>query len=176
MSEMRRPEPNPAAMEAQAVPELLDECRAELDEARRSADEFRDKYLRTAAQIDNARKRAEREAQARAAEAQQAWLLELLTVVDNLERALDQPAEAAGLRRGVELTLRQLEQVLRRAGVERLPVAPGDPFDPSWHEAMAARVGDVPDDRVGAVMQAGYQRDGVLLRPARVVVEQPPGR
>jgi molecular chaperone GrpE len=90
-------------------------------------------------------------------------------VIDNLERALTTPADASGLRQGVEMTLRQLMRVLAQAGVERMDVEPGQAFDPSYHEAVAVRPGDVSQDTVDDVEQAGYVHDGVVLRPARVI-------
>jgi molecular chaperone GrpE len=65
---------------------------------------------------------------------------------------------------------RQLIQVLGQAGVERVAVASGQPFDPVYHEAVEACPGDVSEDTGAGVVQAGYRHDGVVLRPARVVV------
>jgi molecular chaperone GrpE len=153
-----------------AAPMTLDEYQTVLAEARSEADELRDKYLRAVAETENARKWAERNAQARATDSQRRLLRQLLEVIDNLDRALMMPAEASGLRQGVDMTLRQLLGVLAQAGVERIAVESGQPFDPSQHEAVAVRTGDVPQDTVVDVEQAGYMHDGVVLRPARVVV------
>jgi molecular chaperone GrpE len=155
--------------EEQEAQMTLGEYRAVLSEARSEADEFRDKYLRAVAEAENARKWAERDTQARATENQRRLLRQLLEVIDNLERALARPADAAALHQGVEMTLRQLTRVLAQAGVERIGVEPGQPFDPSYHEAVEARTGDVPQDTVVEVEQPGYLHDGVVLRPARVV-------
>jgi molecular chaperone GrpE len=108
--------------------------------------------------------------QARAIENQRRLLRQLLEVIDNLERALATPADASGLRQGVEMTLRQLLRVLGQAGVERIAVEAGQPFDPSQHEAVAVHTGDVSQDTVADVEQAGYLHDGAVLRPARVAV------
>jgi molecular chaperone GrpE len=147
----------------------LDEYETVLAEARGEADERRDKYHRAVAEAENARKWAERDTQARATESQRRLLRQLLEVIDNLERALTMPAEASGLRLGVEMTLRQLLQVLAQAGVERIAVESGQPFDPAFHEAVEVRPGDVSQDTVLDVEQAGYLHNGVVLRPARVV-------
>jgi molecular chaperone GrpE len=146
---------------------------AQLNEARRQVDELQDKYLRAAAQAENARKWAERDIQARATENKRALLRELLDVTDNLGLALAQPGDAQTLRQGVQLTLRQLEQVLSRAGVQRIPVEPGQPFDPVYHEAIEVRDAAVPQDTVADVAYSGYMHDGFILRPARVVVTRP---
>jgi molecular chaperone GrpE len=152
-----------------ATPMTPDEYQTVLAEARSEADELRDKYLRAVAEAENARKWAERDAQVRATESQRRLLRQLLEVIDNLERALTTPADASGLRQGVDMTLHQLMRVLAQAGVERMAVESGQAFDPSYHEAVAVRPGDVSQDTVGDVEQAGYVNDGVVLRPARVV-------
>jgi molecular chaperone GrpE len=89
-------------------------------------------------------------------------------VIDNLDRVLAPPAEASGLRQGVELTLRQLLRVLSQAGVERITVEAGQPFDLLYHEAVAVRTGNVPQASVVAVEQPGYLHGGVVLRPVHV--------
>jgi molecular chaperone GrpE len=155
--------------EEHAAPMTLDEYQTVLAEARSEADELREKYRRAVAETENARKWAERDTQARATESQRRLLRQLLEVIDNLERALMMPAEASGLRQGVEMTLRQLLQVLAQAGVERIAVESGQPFDPAFHEAVEVRPGDVSQDTVLDVEQAGYLHNGVVLRPARVV-------
>lgn len=157
-------------------PDNLEDCQAALGEARQEAEELRDKYLRTAAEVENVRKWTERDTLARAKETQRNLLHQLLEVIDNLERALAQPAEQRVLHQGLQLTLRQLEQVLARAGLERVPAQPGQPFDPTSHEAVEVRQGNVSQPTVGEIVQSGYVHEGVLLRPARVVVVQPINR
>ena len=155
--------------EERAAPMTLDEYQTILAEARNEADELRDKYLRAVAEAENARKWAERDTQTRATESQRRLLRQLLEVIDNLERALTAPAEAPGLRQGVDMTLHQLLRVLAQAGVERIGVESGQPFDPSFHEAVEVRPGDVSQDTVIDVEQPGYLHNGVVLRPARVI-------
>jgi molecular chaperone GrpE len=166
---MAQPDPT-HGHEERAAPTTLDECQTVLAEARSEADELRDKYLRAVAEAENARKWAERDAQTRATESQRRLLRQLLEVIDNLERALTAPGEPSGLRQGVEMTLRQLTRVLAQAGVERIAVESGQPFDPMYHEAVEVRPGDVFEDTVVEVVQLGYLHHGVVLRPARVVV------
>jgi molecular chaperone GrpE len=166
---MAQPDPIHGHAEHTA-PTTLDECQTALTEARSEADELREKYLRAVADAENARKWAERDAQTRTIESQRRLLRQLLEVIDNLERALTLPAEPAALHQGVDMTLRQLTQVLAQAGVERLAVESGQPFDPLYHEAVEARTGDVSQDTVVEVVQSGYLHQGAVLRPARVVV------
>jgi molecular chaperone GrpE len=153
-----------------ADPMTLAEYQMALAAARHEADDLRDRYLRAVAESDNARKWGERDAQAHAAEGQRRLLRQLLEVIDNLERALAAPGQPSGLRQGVDMTLRQLLRVLAAAGVERIAVEAGQSFDPLYHEAIEVRPGDVTQDTVVNVEQAGYLHDGVVLRPARVVV------
>lgn len=158
--------------EAAEVETRLDDCHAQLEEAQQQIETLQDKYLRAAAQADNVRKRTERDMQARATADRRELLRQLLDVIDNLERALAQPAQTDVLRQGVQLTHRQLEGVLRRAGAERIGVEPGDPFNPEVHEAVEVRRGQSDEPTVTTVVQPGYLYGNVLLRPARVVVTQ----
>ena len=166
---MAQPDPT-REDEGRAAPPTPDEYQTARAEARRETDELREKYLRAVAEAENARKWAERDAQIKATESQRRLLRQLLEVVDNLERALAVPAEPSGLRQGVEITLRQLTWVLAQAGVERIAVEPGQPFDPVYHEAVEVRTGDMSEDTVVEVVQPGYLHEGMVLRPARVVV------
>jgi len=135
--------------------------------------DLRDRSMRTLADFDNYRKRAERERQ----EAKRYALLEpmrdLLEVVDNLERAVSAGGSADDLKQGVEMILRQLHELLRRHGV--LPIeAEGRVFDPAVHEAVARReADDVDEPTVAEEYQKGYMLHERLLRPSRVVVVVP---
>jgi molecular chaperone GrpE len=151
----------------------LGECQAALEAARDEAAELRDKYMRAAAETENARKRAERDAAALVGRRLRDFSARLLEVADNLERALAHAPAGDALRPGVEATLKQLQSALRQEGVEPIAVAPGAPFDPQLHEAIAGYPADVERETVAEVTQAGYTYDGQLLRPARVVVALP---
>jgi molecular chaperone GrpE len=153
----------------------LGECQAALEAARGEAAELRDKYMRAAADLENARKRAERDATALVARRLRDFSARLLEVADNLERALAHAPAGDALRPGVEATLKQLQGALRQEGVEPLAVAPGALFDPQLHEAIAGHPADVEHETVAEVTQSGYTFDGQLLRPARVVVALPSG-
>ncbi|MGE5225051.1 MAG: nucleotide exchange factor GrpE [Omnitrophica WOR_2 bacterium] len=147
-----------------------DDCISQLERCQKDAADYKDKYLRAAAQADNIRKWTERDIQARATEEKRLLLSQLLEVADNIQMALEDET-GASLKQGVELTLRQLENVLSRAGVNRVPVEIGQPFDPYYQEAVEARPanGAEPHTVVGLV-RPGYMHNNVLLRPARVIV------
>jgi molecular chaperone GrpE len=151
----------------------LGECQVALEAARAEAAELRDKYLRAAAEAENVRKRAERDAAALGARRVREFSASLLEVADNLERALAHAPPGDALRPGVEATLQQLQSALRQQGVEPIAAAPGAPFDPQLHEAIGGHVADVAHETVAEVAQAGYTFEGQLLRPARVVVALP---
>ena len=132
----------------------------------------KDLYLRLTADFDNFRKRTAQEADRRAAGQKEAFILELLSVIDNLERALatDVSASPEQLRHGVDLTVQQLRQLLHRHGIEH-EESLGKPFDPHRHEAI--RIGHdptLPDHSVLEVIQRGYRRGEEVFRPAKVVV------
>lgn len=147
---------------------------AEVAELRREIADLRDRSMRTLADFDNFRKRAERERAEIRRQAAAEVVRDFLDVVDNLERAAAAGGSAEDLKTGVDMILRQLSEVLRRQGVERVP-AVGERFDPSFHDAVLRREDPgVAEPRVVEEMQAGYRMDNRLLRPSRVVVAVPP--
>lgn len=137
------------------------------------AAEWRDKYLRLAADLENSKRRFERQYRHRAQQEEERLVRDLLPLADNLERALAHASPAAtqtGLYSGVELTLRDFLAALARHGVERIE-ALGEPFDPEMHEAVgAAPHPTLPPGTVMHVELPGYTYHDRLLRPARVMV------
>src|SRR4051812_22413343 len=132
----------------------------------------RDEYLslarRTKADFENYRKRVSREASEAEARGRAALARDLLSVVDNLERALAAADGAPNhLAEGVRLVHEELSGVLANAGIESFEPT-GEQFDPDQHEAMMTRPG--PAGEVLEVFQKGYRLNGSILRPARVVV------
>ncbi len=129
-------------------------------------------YLRLAADFDNFRKRTAQEAERRAAAQKETFIRELVPVIDNLERALSSAASSSPeqLRDGVQMTLQQLQQLLRRHGIEP-EESRGQPFDPHRHEAVTMRSdSSKPDHVVLETLQRGYRRGDESFRPAKVVV------
>jgi molecular chaperone GrpE len=168
-----------AAMDQQATagpegspPGELEQLRAELDEARGQAAQQRDLVLRAAAELDNIRKRAARDVEQAHRYALEKLVQELLPVVDGLESAVatGARADAASLAAGQEATLKLLKKALERFAVVTLDPQ-GEPFDPERHEAMAMQDSPTAEPHsVLHVVQRGYELNGRLLRPARVIV------
>ena len=129
-------------------------------------------YQSLVGEFQSFKRRSRQESDARAAAQKDAFILELLPAIDNLERALsaDRSPGSPQFRQGVEMTLEQLRLLLRRDGVESdEPV--GRLFDPHRHEAVAQRRDASQADHVVLhVFQRGYHRGANLLRPAKVVV------
>ena len=145
-----------------------------LAEARRAAQEHLDRALRAQAELENVRRRAERDLAQAHKFALERFVSELLPVKDSLELGLAASAEkgatAAGIAEGVELTLRMFEQAMEKFGVE--PVDPaGDPFNPEFHQAMTMQESDTAESgTVLTVVQKGYLLNERLVRPAMVIV------
>ena len=133
-------------------------------------------YLRAVAEMENFRKRADRELENARKYAIERFAQELVTVGDSLEAGIAAGASNPGpaLLEGAEATLKQLHRAFDKAGIKIIDPA-GQPFDPEWHEAMVAQESaDQPANTVMVVIQKGYSLNGRLLRPARVIVSKAP--
>jgi len=155
-----------------------------LAQALGDAAQYKDKWMRSAADFDNYRKRMRREVSDAEKKGREQLLRDLLPVFDNLERAtshanLGEGAEVAGVKGlldGIDLVARQFRDALSRLGIERVE-AVGRPFDPSIHEAIQhLETADFEPGSIAAEVQPGYRDGERLLRPALVVVAKaPPG-
>jgi molecular chaperone GrpE len=154
--------------------EQIQQLREALEAKSREVEEQRDRYLRAAAEFDNAKKRAAREREEYTRYANETLLRELLPVLDNFERALVAARSergAAAVASGVELIQRELLRVLEKVGVTSF-ASVGQPFDPERHEAVA-RVPAGPERPEGMVVDEtarGYLLHSRVLRPAMVTV------
>jgi molecular chaperone GrpE len=157
-------------------PGLGDES-VELAAAKREAAENYDRFLRTRAELENVLRRQERERIELSKYASEALARDLLTSIDDLERAIDHASTGSpdpALLAGVDLVRKNLLAALEKHGVVRVP-ALGEPFDPSRHEAVAMvdAEGKAPNTVV-AEHRPGYMIGDRLLRPAMVVVVSKP--
>jgi molecular chaperone GrpE len=148
----------------------LNELVADLE---RERDEYLDLARRAKADFENYRKRATQQITEAAKRGKAELARELLPAIDSLERALEAGEGTGGaLARGVELVRDELVSTLERAGVEGYDPA-GEPFDPSWHEALSTRAEEgVEAGTVLETLDRGYRLDGQVLRPARVIVSE----
>ena len=160
------------AVQEQAEPDPIDVLKAE------NAD-LRDKFLRLAAEMDNLRRRTERDVKDAKAYSVAGFARDMLAVSDNLRRALDtiheelktnSEAGIAGLIEGVDMTERSMLSALERHGVRKMD-AEGQKFDPNFHQAMFEIPNTaVPNNTVVQVVQAGFTIGDRVLRPAMVGV------
>jgi molecular chaperone GrpE len=164
----------PAAGEAES-PEIT-QLRAELAAAQLSASQHRDQLLRTAAEMENIRRRTARDVEQAHKFALEKFAQELLPIADSLEQAAASAAgaDAATLAAGQAATLKLLSRAFERFDLHAIdPV--GEPFDPERHEAIAMLPSATAEPgSVLQVVQRGYELNGRLLRPARVLVARAP--
>lgn len=166
MFEEQRRDSTPAAQTGEQ-----EDFREQLAAANARADENHNRFLLAAADLENYKKRTERDFRRILTDRRRTMLERFLPVLDNLERALESDAAGEALRNGIEQTLRGFKAVLDAEGVSPIDVA-GRQFDPQVAEAIGtseARDG-VADDTVVEVSEKGYTIDGELLRPAKVIV------
>jgi len=145
---------------------------SELEQAQAKANENWDRYLRTAAELENVRKRAARDVENAHRFALERFSKQLLAVRDSLEMGLAaaDSANVESLLEGSEATLKILGATMQQFGIEEVDPA-GEPFDPEFHEAISMQPSDdVEPGSVVTVVQKGYSLNGRLLRPAMVIV------
>ena len=139
----------------------------ELETARRERDEYLDSMRRMKAELENSRKRQERERARLVQLASERLVRELLPVLDNLERALEVEGD---IREGVEATREQLLAVLEGEGLASV-ASDGESFDPAVHEAVMGQPSEEhEEDTVIMTLERGYVLNGKPIRPAKVVV------
>ena len=175
MSEPQPEQPTDATQPLEGLAEIT-QLQDELDEARVQAAQQRDLALRAVAELENIRKRAARDVEQAHRFALEKFVQELLPVVDSLELAAASAgkADAAALAAGQEATLKLLQKALEKFSIVRVDPA-GEAFDPQRHEAMAMQDSATAEpDSVLQVVQPGYELNGRLLRPARVIVARSP--
>lgn len=153
----------------------LERLQQALTEAEERAKSHWDQYLRAVADLDNVRKRAQRDIEQANRYGLEKFAQELLPVWDSLELASQNAGKTADVRtllQGQEATLQLLSKALQKIGVA--PIKPqGEPFDPSRHEAMMAQESSTAEpNSVLQVVQPGYELNGRVLRPARVIVSK----
>lgn len=166
------PEETPGASVEDAAGADLAGLEKELETLKKEKDDLYQRLLRKQADFDNFRKRSEKEKREFQAYAITEFLLELLPILDNFERALAHPDEQSGAeyRKGVELIYRQFRDLMEKKGLRAIETT-GQPFDPNYHEAILREErNDLPENTILAELQKGYFFRDKLLRPAMVKV------
>ena len=137
------------------------------EEGKEESDDLR--YLRLMADFQNYEKRVEKEKRDLYSYANEKIMGDLLTVMDNFERALEHDADET-FKEGIEMIFKQLQDVLEKSGLAEIP-ALGEEFDPNVHSAvMTEETEDYESGKVSGVMQKGYTLNGKVIRPSMVKV------
>jgi molecular chaperone GrpE len=142
-----------------------------IKELEKERDDFKDKFLRTYADLENYRKRVAREKEEMLKFSNEKLLKEILFIKDNLDLALSHKdtADSQTLKEGLELISREFDKLMGQMSVEEVK-AIGEHFDPTLHEAMAQEESNQQPGTILKEFQKGYLFHGRLLRPARVIV------
>src|SRR6202161_2701327 len=149
-------------------------AQTQIEQLTAERDRLLDRLARLQAEFENARKRAERERTEFRDYATGSVVEQFLPVVDNFELALKSTGTAEQLRQGVELIVKQMEEILRQLQVNPIPTV-GEQFDPRVHEALGSvERDDLPDQHVAEEVRRGYRLRERLLRPALVRVVHNP--
>jgi len=164
-----------------AIAPDIERLRVELDAKIKEVEENRDKFLRKCADLENYKKRVEKEISDLLNFANEELLKALLPVIDNLERALEhsrkekkEAGELDALMNGVELTLKNMADVLKKFGVSEIK-SEGERFDPQRHEALGHEESErFEGETVIKELQKGYLLKDRLLRPSLVIVSKKP--
>lgn len=171
------PETEALAPSIDELQEEVERLRVELEEERQKTKEEHDRHLRALADFSNYRRRHQEEYKQAVQFASQELILKILPTIDNFERALQAPQQTQSfesLMEGVTLTLRQLQDILQKEGVERIESV-GQEFDPMQHEAvMREETDEYPENTIIEEFQIGYRQHDRVIRPARVKVAASP--
>ncbi|HUB29150.1 MAG TPA: nucleotide exchange factor GrpE [Terracidiphilus sp.] len=152
----------------------LDKLKADAEQLKTERDQLVDRLARMQAEFENARKRTERERQEYRDYAVGNVVEQFLPVLDNFELALKATGSTEQLRSGVELIVKQMEEILRQLQVQPIATV-GEEFDPRHHEALGkVEREDLPDQHVAEEVRRGYKLRERLLRPALVRVVSNP--
>lgn len=164
------------ALITQEMERSLEEARLRIQELEKHEQEYLDKHHRLLADFSNYRNRTTREIQMAVDQETRKTLLAILPVLDNFDRSLEANyTSLEAFQEGVALIQKLFQDSLRKLGVEGVELAIGDAFDAQFAEALTTMQNPaLPDGAIAAVYEKGYRHNGMLLRPARVVVNSHP--
>ena len=142
----------------------------ELEALKQNLTDQEDKFLRLAAEYDNYRRRSQKEKESAWADSKAETAAAFLPVYDNLERALKQDTADEAYKKGVEMTMTQLKEVLSKLGIQEIP-ALGETFDPNLHNAvMHVEDENAGENTIVEVFQAGFRTEEKVIRFSMVKV------
>jgi len=155
--------------------EVIEDLEEQLEQAQDKVAEYWDQVVRAKAEMENIKRRAKRDVESARKYSVEKFASDLLPVVDSLEQGIETSQNATdvtAIREGMVMTTEMLINTLEKQGL--IQVHPhGEKFNPEYHEAMSMLESqDIPADHVITVFQKGYQLNGRLIRPARVVVSR----
>lgn len=148
----------------------------EVEKLTRERDEYLDGWKRAKADLANYKKEESQRMEQFVKYSTQAVIADLVTVIDSFDLGLSVIKEDDPARKGVILIKNQLEDVLRRYGLERIETKKGAAFDPSVHEAVETVESDAPPGTIASELSPGYRLQGKIIRPARVNVSKQKGQ
>lgn len=150
--------------------EVIAQLREQLEATQKKADESWDNFVRLQAEMENHRKRSEKQVEDAHKFASQKFVEALLPVVDSMEMGMAAEGNIEQIREGMNLTLKQFESVMEKFNIEAVDPM-GEKFNPDLHQAMAMQPNpEMETNTVMAVMQKGFTMNGRLVRPAMVMV------
>ncbi len=175
--ETAEPESETTPVDTEALKKEVEQLREELEKARAEAAEYKDRWLRAVAEMENMRKRLEKRFTDEAEREKRRFLRAILPLVDNLEMVIKHSeTNPEVLREGVKMIYQDLLRTLQTEGLEPIPSV-GQKFDPFLHEAVeVVETKEHPEETVVDEVQRGYRYKGELLRPARVRVAKKDGK
>ena len=154
--------------------EIIAQLREKLDATQTKADESWDTLVRLQAEMDNHRKRSEKQVEDAHKFASQKFVESLLPVVDSMEMGMAAEGDVDQIRKGMDLTIKLFESVMEKNNIESVDPM-GEKFNPELHQAMGMQPNpDMENNTVMAVMQKGFTISGRLIRPAMVMVVKNP--
>lgn len=151
---------------------MPEETNDELSQVKKERDEYLNGWKRAKADLINFQKDEAQRAEELIRYSKSGLIKELITVLDSFDIALAAMEKAGKSEKGVAMIESQLRDVLRRAGVSKIEVMIGGPFDANFHEAIAEAESEQPAGSIIEVAEQGYELNGKVIRPARVVLSK----
>lgn len=148
----------------------IDDLKKKIEELEKQRDEYLDGWKRAKADLINYKKEENERFRNLAKFSNEILMRELIIILDSFNLANAGFKEGSSEKRGVELIKIQLEDILKKYGLEKISVSPGDSFDPMKHEAIAEVESEKPEGTVAEEMEKGYAIGGKVIRAVRVMV------